>query len=79
MRIANVPDMLQSKVNLLMDGLNYVRSYSDDILIVKNSTYEDHMDKLDTILQKLHAANLKINIEKCMFATTSFDYLGFIL
>jgi hypothetical protein len=28
-------------------------------------------------LQKLHAANVKVNIEKSTFATMSFEYLGY--
>jgi hypothetical protein len=28
-------------------------------------------------LQKLHAANLKVNIEKSTFATLLFEYLGY--
>ena len=70
MGIANSPDIFQSKINQLMDGLDYVRAYLDDILIVTKNTYDDHLNKLDTVLQRLHAANLKINIEKSTFATT---------
>jgi hypothetical protein len=47
-----------------MDGLNYVQAYLDNILIVTKNTYEDHLRKLDTVLQKLHAENLKLNIKK---------------
>jgi hypothetical protein len=63
MGIANSPDILQSKINQLMDGLDYVQAYLDDIFIVTKN-YEDHLRKLDTVLQKLHTANLKNNIEK---------------
>jgi hypothetical protein len=34
MGIANSSDIFQSKINQLMNGLNYVRAYLDDILIV---------------------------------------------
>ena len=60
-----------------MEGLDYVRAYLDDILIVTKNTYDDHLNKLDTVLQRLHTANLKIYIEKSTFATTSFEYLGY--
>jgi hypothetical protein len=77
MGIANSPDVFQSKINQLMDGLDYVQAYLNNILIVTKYTYEDHLSKFDTVLQKLHAANLKVNIEKSTFATTSFEYLGY--
>jgi hypothetical protein len=77
MGIVNSPDIFQSKINQLMDRLDYVQAYLDDILIVTKKTYEDHLSKLDTVLQKLHAENLKVNIEKSTFATTLFEYLGY--
>jgi hypothetical protein len=40
MGIANSPDIFQGKINQLID-----------ILIVTKNTYEDHLSKLDTVLQ----------------------------
>jgi hypothetical protein len=60
MGIVNSPDIFQRKINQLMDGLEYVQAYLNNILIVTKNTYEDHLSKLDTVLQKLHAANLKL-------------------
>jgi hypothetical protein len=77
MGIANLLDIFQSKINQLMDGLNYVQAYLDNILILTKNAYEDHLSKLDTVLQKLHAASLKVNILKSTFATTLFEYLGY--
>jgi hypothetical protein len=57
-----------------MDGLNYVQAYLDDILILTKNTYEIHLHKVDTVLQKQHAA---INLEKSMLDTMLFEYLGF--
>jgi hypothetical protein len=77
MGIANSLDVFQSKINQLMDGLDYVQAYLDNILIVTKNTYEDHLRKLETDLQKLHAANLKVKIEKSAFSTTLFELYGF--
>jgi RNase H-like domain found in reverse transcriptase/Reverse transcriptase (RNA-dependent DNA polymerase) len=79
MGISNSPDIFQSRINQLMDGLDYVRAYLDNILIVTKNTYGDHLNKLDTVLQRLHAANLKFNIGKSTFATMSFEYLGYYI
>ena len=75
--IANSPDIFRSKINQLMDALDYVRAYLDDILIVTKNTYDNHLSKLGTLLQALHAASLKVKIEKRPFATTSLEYLGY--
>jgi hypothetical protein len=77
MGIADSPDIFQIKINQLMNGLDYVRAYLDDNLIKTKNAYEDHLSIFDTALQKLHAANSKVNIEESTFATTLFEYLGY--
>ena len=64
MGIANSPDIFQSIINQLMDGVEYVRAYLGNNLIVIRNSYDNHLSKLDTILKRLHAANLKINMKK---------------
>jgi hypothetical protein len=51
MGISNSTVISQSKINQLMDGLDYVQAYFDDILIVTKNTYEDCLSKLDAVLQ----------------------------
>jgi hypothetical protein len=36
-----------------------------------------NLRKLDIVLQKLHAENLKVDMEKITFATKLFEYLGY--
>jgi hypothetical protein len=57
-----------------MDGLNYVQAYSDDVLIVTRKIYEYHLRKLRTVLQKVHAASLKVDMERyvCYYAVSIF-------
>jgi hypothetical protein len=56
--IATAPDIFQSKINQFMDGLDYVQAYLDNILIITKNTYEDLLNKLDAVVQKLHATSL---------------------
>jgi hypothetical protein len=49
MGIANSPDRFQSIIDQLIDGLNYLRAYLHDILIVAKIIYEDHLSKIDTV------------------------------
>jgi hypothetical protein len=62
MGTTNSPDIFQSKINQSMDELDYVQAYLVNILILTKDTYEDHLSKLDTVLQELHASNLKVDI-----------------
>ena len=47
MGLSNSPDIFQGKMNELLHDLEFVRTYIDDLLIVTNETFQDHLDKLD--------------------------------
>ena len=50
-------------MNELFYGLDCVRTYIDDILMISNKFLEDHIKKLDKVLCKLEAADFKMNDE----------------
>jgi transposase InsO family protein len=77
MGLCNSPDIFQEKMNELFVGLDYVRAYIDDLLIISNGTFDDHLEKLDKVFNKLQTAGFKINAEKSFFAKDELDYLGF--
>ena len=58
-------------------GLDYVRTYIDDLLLISNKSLEDQIKKLDKVLNKLKSAGFKVNAEKSYFARNEFEYLGF--
>jgi hypothetical protein len=42
------PDMFQEKMSdFLMQQLNFVRTYLDDLLVISSSTVEDHLEELE--------------------------------
>jgi hypothetical protein len=49
--------------------------YLDDI-IVCSPTFEDHLDHLEVIFQRIRQAGLRINTAKCEFAKPEIEYLG---
>jgi hypothetical protein len=63
----------------LFKDLEYVRAYIDDLLILSSSTFEDHLDKLGKVLQRLQEKGLRINAPKSTFATDEIEYLGYTL
>ena len=76
MGLCNSPDIFQEKMNELFYGLDYVRTYIDDLLIISNKFLEDHIKKLDKVLSKLKSAGFKVNAEKSFFARNELEYLG---
>src|SRR5210317_834879 len=77
MGLCNSPDIFQEKMGELMAGLEFVRAYLDDLLIVSNGSYEDHLEKVEQILAKLQKAGLKVNIHKSKLLQEEVEYLGY--
>jgi hypothetical protein len=46
MGIAGSPDTFQSKMLELMETLEYVQAYLDDLLCISRSSLENHLEKL---------------------------------
>ena len=64
MGLCNSPDIYQQKINELLNCLEYVGAYVDDLFIISNGSYEDHPNKGKIALNKLKAAGFKVNKEK---------------
>ncbi len=79
MGIAGSPDIFQSRMSELMESLEYVQAYLDDLLCISRSSLEDHVEKLEEVLRCLCDAGLKVNAEKSTFCTLEIEYLGYIL
>ena len=71
------PDVFQERMSDLFQGMEYVRAYLDDLLILSKGDWNDHIEKLDRTLSKLAEAGLKVNCEKSFFGRTETEYLGF--
>ena len=77
MGLCNSPDLFQEKMNELFNFLKYIKAYIADLLIISNSNFEDHLNKVKIVLKKLKAAGFKIIVEKSFFAKDNLEYLGF--
>ena len=51
--LCNRQDIFQEKMNNFFNGLDYVRPYIDDVLIISNKSLEYHIKKLDKVQSKL--------------------------
>ena len=72
-------DIFQAEMMDLMEALEYVRAYIDDLLVITRGTLEDHLEKLREVLRRLREAGLKVNAAKSFFCTHEIEYLGYIL
>jgi hypothetical protein len=79
MGISRAPDIFQEKMSGLMEQLEYIRVYIDDLLIITRASYDDHLSKLREVLRRLQKAGLRVNAPKSTFATHEVEYLGYVL
>ena len=54
-------DIFQAKVNELLGGIQGVKEYMDDILVLNNELFEDHVEKTCVIFKRFKNAGLKFN------------------
>jgi Reverse transcriptase (RNA-dependent DNA polymerase) len=67
MGLCNSPDIFQEKMSVLMVDLEHVCAYIDDLLIISKGSFQEHLQNLDKVLQRLQQAGLKINATKSWF------------
>jgi hypothetical protein len=63
----------------LMESLEFVRAYLDNLLCISKLSLEDHIEKLEVVLRRLHDAGLKVNAAKLTFCALEIEYLGCVL
>ena len=58
----NGPDIFQEKMNKVFNGLDCVaRTCIDNLLIISNKSFEDHIKRLNEVLRRLRSAVFKVN------------------
>ena len=76
---AGTADIFQAEMMDLVESLEYVGAYIDDLLVITKGTLEDHLENLREVLRRLRDAGLKVNAAKSFFCTHKIEYLGYIL
>ena len=74
-RVDTGASILQALVNQVLEGLNFVFGYLDDILIF-SPDMEQHLEHVRTLFECLRAADLKLTKHKCSFLKAHVQYLG---
>jgi dihydroorotate dehydrogenase len=77
MGIKIVPDFFQDVMSKLVQDMEYVKTYLDDLLKLTNSSFKDHLIRLEIALARLSTAGMRGNISKSKFFTEQIEYLGY--
>ncbi len=76
MGIAGSPDFFQAKMMDLMEPVEYIRAYIDDLLCISRNSLEDYLEKLEEVLRQLPDVGLKVNSDKSTFCALEIEYPG---
>uniref|UniRef100_A0A669EG75 Gypsy retrotransposon integrase-like protein 1 n=1 Tax=Oreochromis niloticus TaxID=8128 RepID=A0A669EG75_ORENI len=73
------PATFQRLVDEVLRGADgYSAAYIDDI-VVFSETWEDHVQHLSDVFQRIKRAGLVINAHKCHIAKSEVEYLGYVI
>ena len=75
--LCNAPATFQRLMEKVLAGLQWKTAvvYLDDV-IVYGRTFEEHLERLEEVFQRLQAAGLKLKPSKCQFAQREVAFLG---
>ncbi len=71
-------NIFQAQIMDLMASLEFVQAYMDDLLIITRGILDEHLQKMETVLTRLHDAGLRVNAAKSSLCAHEMDYLGYI-
>ena len=75
----NASKTAQKLMDKVLRGLRHIAAAFQDDLIVFSSTFEQHLEHLNHVLNRLREAGLTANIAKCEFVVQKLSLLGHII
>jgi len=76
--LINSPSTFVKLMREVLDGLSSVTFYFDNV-IIHTQTWEDHIDALQSVIDRLRYHQLTLKPSKCKLGYFQIDYLGFVL
>ncbi|PIK34749.1 hypothetical protein BSL78_28428 [Apostichopus japonicus] len=78
--LCNAPATFQRLMERVLAGLQWDVAvlYIDDI-IVHGRTFEEHIERLSSVLQRLREANLTLKTKKCCLFQSKVEFLGHVV
>ena len=73
--VSAAPAIFQHTMETLLQGMEHVCVYIDDILLT-GATEEEHIKTLDEVLQRLETAGVRLKQSKCAFMKSEVEFLG---
>ena len=77
MGVVVATDIFQSRLLNLLGDLEYVVVYLDDIMIIGNGTFEEHLHQIEVVLTRLLNVGIQVNPLKSYWFQEEVEYLGY--
>ena len=75
----NAPATFQRLMNYILQGCEgFAGAYLDDVIIYSRS-WDEHLDHLREVFQRLQEAGLTLKVAKCQFTKKEVHYLGHVV
>ncbi|XP_014361064.2 uncharacterized protein K02A2.6-like [Papilio machaon] len=76
--LSSAPAIFQRAMETVLSGLDGVLCLLDDILVTGRNR-DEHMERLNSVLQRLEEAGLTLQKDKCEFFKDEISYLGYVI
>ncbi len=78
--LCNAPATFQRLMETVLAGLVREKRvvYIDDILVI-GTTFQEHLDNLEKVFDRLRDAGLRLKPQKCDFVKKEVTYLGYVV
>jgi hypothetical protein len=58
-----------------VQDMEYIKTYLDDLLMLTNNSFKDHVIKLEMVLARLSNAGMRVKISESKFFSEQMEYL----
>jgi hypothetical protein len=72
------PNIYQEKMSAIFSDMENIICFIDNIALITNGSFENHLNQLDEILQRLKENNLQVNGDKSSFCAIEAKFPGFV-
>ena len=77
--VNTAPDEFQKRMTNLIGDLPCARVYLDDVLVISQHSFQEHLRDLRAVLTRIREYGMQINLNKSKIAAKEAEYLGFKL
>ena len=78
--LCNVPATFQRTMDKVLKDIKdqFIMVYLDDVIIY-SKTFEEHLQYIKEVMERIRNAHLRLKAEKCKFAAKELQFLGHVV